>query len=100
MVDTPKNGGAASQVCQGKEGASAEIELSRKNKNVSPFCDNCRPGDIQYASIREFTDRRGDIWHCFKPFTCEHAIILGGAIASCRVRTAQLNLAEQEREFI
>ena len=94
MVDTPKNGGAASPDCQGKEGTDAEIELSRKTKNVSPFCKDCRPGDIQYTSIREFTDRHGFTWHCFKPFSCEHAIILHGAIASCRVRTAALN--EQE----
>jgi hypothetical protein len=91
MENTPKNGGAASPVVRRKEGASAGIELSQKTKNVSPFCDDCRPGDIQYASIRDFTDREGFVWHCFKPFTCEHAIILDGAIASCRVRTAALN---------
>jgi hypothetical protein len=97
MEDTPKNGGAASPDCQGKEGASAEIELSRKSKNVSPFCKDCRTDDIQYASIREFTDRHGYVWHCFKAFTCEHAIILDGAIASCRVRTAELNAEEAAR---
>ena len=101
MDEPSKNGGAASQVCQGKEGASAEIELSRENKNISPFCKDCRPVNPQQVpTFREFTDRHGYVWHCFKPFTCTHAIIMDGSIYSCRVRTAELNAAEKELGFV
>lgn len=98
MEGPSKIGGAASPDCSGKEGDSAKSQLSRKNKNVSPFCDDCRQVEptCQFTSFRQFVDRQGFMWFCFKPLTCPHAIVLNGAIASCRVRTAQLNQAEKE----
>lgn len=102
MVEPSKIGGAASPVCSGKEGASAKTQLSPENKNVSPFCQDCRsvaPG-LLTTSFRTFTDRQGFTWLCEKPLTCDYAIILGGAIASCKVRTSQLNKQEKELGFV
>lgn len=98
MERPSKIGGAALQVCRGKEGTDAKTELKSEQKNVSPFCLTSKPVHIGELpnSFRVFVDRRGFAWLCEKPLTCDHAIILNGAIASCRVRTAQLNEAEKE----
>lgn len=102
MNEPSKIGGAASQVCSGEEGASAKTQLSLENKNVSSFCEDCKsvsPGELP-TSYRIFIDRQGLAWLCSRPLTCQHSIVLNGAIASCRVRTAQLNLAEKGLIFI
>ncbi len=65
-------------------------EYRLKTKNVSPFCDDCRPGDLANLGIRDFTDNEGKTWHCFKAFSCDHAVLSIGKIVSCRVRTAQI----------
>jgi hypothetical protein len=98
MESPSKIGGAASPVCLGKEGTDAKTELKSEQKNISPFCKDCKPvhpGELS-TSFRVFIDRLGYTWLCAKPLTCDYAIILGGAIASCRVRTVQLNEAEKE----
>ena len=102
MESPSKIGGAASPVCRGKEGASAKTELSQENKNVSPFCKDCKPvaPGLLPTSYRIFVDRKGFTWLCSKPLTCPHSIVLSGAIASCRVRTSQLNAAEKELGFL
>lgn len=98
MEDPSKIGGAALQVCRGKEGTDAKTELKSEQKNISPFCQDCRsvnPGQMS-TSFRIFIDRAGFTWLCSKPLTCPHAIVLNGAIASCRVRTSQLNAADRD----
>jgi hypothetical protein len=49
MLDEPsKNGGAASQACKGKEGASARIELSRENIKLSD-----EPYTVKYLPLSQ-----------------------------------------------
>jgi hypothetical protein len=102
MESPSKNGGAASQFCDRNEGTSAKPQLSQENKNISPFCKDCKPINptLLPTSFRIFIYRAGFTWLCSKPMTCEHSIVLGGAIASCRVRTAQLNEAEAQLGYI
>lgn len=98
MERPSKIGGAASPDCIGKEGTDAKIESQSEQKNISPFCLTSKPvhpGELP-SSFRVFVDRRGFAWLCEKPLTCDHAIILNGAIASCRVRTTQLNIEEHD----
>jgi hypothetical protein len=102
MGEPSKIGGAASPDCLGKEGTDARSQLSQENKKVSPFCRDCKPiaPGLLSTSFRIFTDRVGLTWLCEKPLTCDYAIVLNGAIASCRVRTVQLNAAEKELGFL
>jgi len=95
MCEPLKNSGAASPVCQGKEGARARIMLNQESKNVSPFCKDCREAawNWQNISVWEFVDRLGLCWHCFRPFTCDHAVVYHGRIEACRLRVTQLKEA-------
>jgi len=66
-------------------------------KKVSRFCNRCNQVDPleRNHDYRVFVDRVGNGWRCEIPFHCVHAIVMGGQIHSCRVRTAFLN-AESE----
>jgi hypothetical protein len=103
MESPSKHGGAASPVCQGKEGASAVSQYSLTDKIVSPrFCDHVLQikTDSSHVSFAEFIDRSNLRWHCFRPLTCDHAIMIGGSMVSCRVRTAMLKGSEKELGFV
>lgn len=66
-------------------------------KIVPRFCESVIQiaRDSPHVSFSEFIDRAGLRWHCLKPMTCDHAVVCGGALISCRVRTAILNNAEK-----
>jgi hypothetical protein len=92
MERPSKNGGAASSTDQGKKGNDAVSEYSSKNIIISPFCDHVRQTDLAYSPVTfsDFMDSQGINWHCHRPMKCDHAIVIGGSMVSCRLRTAQL----------
>jgi len=58
-------------------------------KKIAPFCDYSEPAtraDLG-TSFRVFEDIAGKCWKCFRPMTCDHAIVIFGKMHSCRVRT-------------
>jgi hypothetical protein len=61
------------------------------SKNISPFCDDCRSVMKSEEEDRKtYTDSFGDRWRCYKPFSCDHAIIINARMHSCRVRTSEV----------
>ena len=64
---------------------------------LTSICDRCEPAtpDQFGTSFRVFKDRIGKCWRCLMPLTCSHAIVMHGAIHSCRVRTSQINDLEK-----
>ena len=109
MESPSKSGGAASPVCEGKEGANAESKYSPENINLPEFCNHVRivipangSGERPFV-FNEFKDSIGLTWFCFRPLSCEHAIVREGKLVSCRVRTASLKgtkTAGQELRFV
>lgn len=96
MEQSASKNDAGSLLTVESEGKNTGVpEYRLKTKNVSPFCDDCRPGDLAYLGIRDFTDSTGKTWHCFKAFSCPHAVLSIGKIVSCRVRVAQLRSPER-----
>jgi len=63
------------------------------------FCTWCHPADPleKGHDFHVFVDWDGNGWRCAIPYQCDHAIIMDGAIYSCRFLTLQLN--ERAREF-
>lgn len=61
------------------------------SKNISPFCEDCR-SVLKYDQDDEktFTDGFNYRWRCYKPFNCDHAIIINSRLHSCRVRTSEV----------
>jgi len=93
MENPSKNGGAASSSCSVRKESSAVSQYSFRDKIISPrFCDNVIQitKDSPHVSFSEFLDKENLRWHCFNPMNCDHAILIGGAMVSCRVRTAML----------
>ena len=58
-----------------------------------PFCKHVESvtTDQLGTSFRIFSDRIGMCWKCLTPLTCPHAIVMEGAIYSCRVRSREIN---------
>lgn len=62
---------------------------------VAPFCPDCWAFDCAATyhpkrRARTFQDRRGLIWECRRGDECQSAIIMGGQMKGCRVRTAEI----------
>jgi hypothetical protein len=101
MEDPSKIGGAATSTVQSQKVDSAKSKYSPENIIVPRFCNHVLQIKIDspHVSFAEFIDRDNLRWHCFSPLTCDHAIVIGGAMVSCRVRTAILNGQNQELRF-
>lgn len=72
------------------------VQLSKPDTLLSPWCENCVPVPDSHfgSSFRVFRDATGKCWKCFMPLTCDHAIVIHGAMHSCRVRSREIHEAE------
>jgi len=103
MESPSEIGGAVSSASQSQKGNDAESKYSLKDKIISPrFCDHVLQirVDSPHVNFAEFIDRDNLRWHCFCPLTCDHAIVIGGSMVSCRLRTAMLNEKETDLGFV
>ncbi len=78
------------------------VQLSGPDLLLVPVCDHSEqvePGEFG-KSFRVFKDRLGKCWKCFMPMTCDHAIVMNGAIHSCRLRTHQISELESARSEV
>ena len=82
---------------RGGRSRPAILESTPDIKIVPRFCIDVIQiaKDSPHVSFSEFIDRAGFRWHCFQPMTCDHAIVMHGAMISCRLRTAMLNESEK-----
>jgi len=106
MESPSENGGAASSASQSLKGNDADSKYSPENIKLPEFCGHVRiviprdgSGERPFV-FNEFTDSIGLTWFCFRPLSCEHAIIREGRLVSCRVRTASLKKPGQELGFV
>ena len=109
MESQLKNGGAASSASQSEKENDADSKYSPENINLPEFCNHVRivipangSGERPFV-FNEFKDSIGLTWFCFRPLSCEHAIVREGKLVSCRVRTASLKgtkTAGQELRFV
>ena len=95
MQSVTEESGAGSSV---QVGPTSYIPLSGEVKNLPPLtarCENCNPVpfDLLGTSFRVFRDRTGQCWWCHRTLTCDHAVVMGDAICSCRVRSSQIREA-------
>lgn len=75
-----------------QEPAAEPVQLANDPVLV-PFCKHVESvtTDQLGTSFRIFSDRIGMCWKCLTPLTCPHAIVMEGAIYSCRVRSSEIN---------
>lgn len=75
-----------------QEPAAEPVQLAN-DPVLIPFCDHVQPVSPSEigTSFRIFSDRIGMCWKCLTPLTCPHAIVMEGAIYSCRVRSSEIN---------
>ena len=109
MESLSKNGGAASSASQSEKGNDAESKYSPENINLPEFCNHVRivipvngSGERPFV-FNEFKDSIGLTWFCFRPLSCDHAVVREGKLVSCRVRTASIKgtkTAGQELRFV
>jgi len=71
---------------------TADQSSAPGEKKVTPFCEHVEPAvpaEIG-TSFRVFEDIAGQCWRCFRPMTCDHAIVIFGKMHSCRFRTHEI----------
>ena len=71
---------------------TADQRSAPREKKVAQFCEYVEPAtpaDLG-TSFRVFEDINGSCWKCFRPMTCDHAIVIFGKLHSCRLRTAAI----------
>ena len=94
MSENKGAGSASHGQCLGGLPGSISTSTGRVKK-VSPFCSTCFEFDCtaEYTPsdrAKMFKDRRGLQWECLLGGECPHAIVAGGRLYSCRMRTQQI----------
>jgi len=94
---SPKEGAGSGTSCQCLGSCGSTIQHAQpQGIEVSPFCATCLPAHPDTTlyppkrRARIFQDRRGLMWECLLGDECPHAIVAGGRLYSCRMRTQQI----------
>lgn len=75
-------------------GGQADRELKSEQKELSPFCNDCKSATlVELKDTNVFIDRYGFAWRCGDPLGCRHAITDGPVIMDCMVLNRLLRKA-------